>query len=383
MRAASLVLVLGLFWVTPAVADDAGEEAYDHAYEAHRSRQWDEAAAGFIAAYNAGYREPAAAYNAACALARGRRIDLAMAWLERAFEDGFDLEEYLDEDDDLRSLRADPRFQALRARVLGGKISAKQREGERLAQRLAGLAQSRETRPEKYDGLGRELLNADRYEEAARAFETAAAREEHPATSLYNAACARSLQGQKGPALDLLERAVHQGFADPDHLDEDDDLDNIRGERRFAQIRALAAELEVPGYPSHQRDRDGKTRREWQAAWPRVEAAARRYPHLGQVWFNLGFAHFALDRPEQAIAAFEKAVQLGYRKSTSMYNAACAHALAGNADQAFAWLERAVQAGFDNWWLMREDEDLDAIRTDARFGRYLELARAHGRKSWH
>src|SRR5262249_57516557 len=97
---------------------------------------------------------------------------------------------------------------------------------------------------------GREVVGGDGYDEGGEALSGAAAREDNPAKSLYNAACARSLQGDKTAALDLLQKAVEAGFAAPKHIDDDDDLDNIRNEPRFKQIRALAQELDVPGYPS-------------------------------------------------------------------------------------------------------------------------------------
>jgi Flp pilus assembly protein TadD len=135
----------------------------------------------------------------------------------------------------------------------------------------------------------------------------------------------------------------------------------------------------VPDYPSQPKDRDERSRRQWREAWPRIEAATRNHPQLGQVWFNLGFAYFALGRGDQAVAPFTRALELGYRKRSSTYNVACAHALAGHKEEAYAWLDRALAGGFDNWWLLRQDADLDALRADPRFAKYLELARAHER----
>jgi tetratricopeptide (TPR) repeat protein len=144
----------------------------------------------------------------------------------------------------------------------------------------------------------------------------------------------------------------------------------------------MAIELDTPGYLSNASQRHGKARREWQEALPRVEAAARKYPNLGLAWFNLGFAYLALDQGAQAVKPYERAVALNYRKGTSTYNLACAHAMAGQIDQAFTWLDRAFASGFDNWHLIREDADLDALRTDPRFRRYLELARNNEKKHW-
>lgn len=122
---------------------------------------------------------------------------------------------------------------------------------------------------------------------------------------------------------------------------------------------------------------DAESRRAWRAAYPRIEAAVRHHPRLGQAWFNLGFAQFALGLGEQAAPAFEKAAALGYHKTSSLYNVACALALAGHADQAFEWLDKAIAAGFDSWDLIRSDADLDHLRQDPRFQKLLELAHEH------
>jgi thiol-disulfide isomerase/thioredoxin len=54
--------------------------------------------------------------------------------------------------------------------------------------------------------------------------------------SHYNLACAWSLKGEKPKALEHFAHAVENGFTDWDHINEDGDLDNIRGEARFAEI---------------------------------------------------------------------------------------------------------------------------------------------------
>lgn len=363
----------------PAMAADIEDRNYDKAMELHQHERYQGAAARFMASYDIGYRQQASAYNAACALAQAGLTDDAFQWLDKAYAAGFDLEDYLDDDDDLRSLRGDPRFAALRARVTNGRGTKEQREGESLAQKYRALAGQKGADAGHLDELGRELLRHDRYEEAAGAFERAAAMEDDPASTLYNAACARSLNRQKPQALDLLQRAVERGFTDAGHIDSDDDLDNIRGEARFKQLRALAVELDTPNYPGPNHDREAQTRQKWQAALPRVEAAARNHPQLGLAWFNLGMAYIAIERGDLAVQPMERAVALGYRKASSTYNVACAHSLAGHSDAAFAWLDKALAAGFDNWWLLREDADLDGIRTDPRFRRFLDLARQHER----
>jgi tetratricopeptide (TPR) repeat protein len=365
-------------WARPAVAHPRdGDDAYARGLEQLRSDEYDRAAASFVAAFRAGEREQEAAYNAACAYALAGKTDMAFLWLDRAYQIGFDLSGYLDRDRDLGQLRGDPRFGVLESRVARGAPARQAREGAHTVERWNALRGRTDARADEFDRMGRELLEAGRYEEAAQAFAAVAARDERHATALYNEACARARQGQTAVALDLLQRAVEDGFTDRDQLSEDDDLASLRQDPRFAQLLALADELDAPGYVSGTRDRQGKRQREWKDALPRLEAATRSHPQLGKAWENLGLAYLILGRPADAIAPFDRAVELGFRKSTSLYNLACAASLSGHKDEAYAWLDKALSAGFSNWWLLREDPDLDAIRTDPRFAPYLATARAH------
>jgi cytochrome c-type biogenesis protein CcmH/NrfG len=60
---------------------------------------------------------PTAHYNLACSHALCGEAEPALAALEAAVRLGYDDAAHLDEDDDLASLRAEPRFQALVARL--------------------------------------------------------------------------------------------------------------------------------------------------------------------------------------------------------------------------------------------------------------------------
>ena len=60
-------------------------------------------------------------------------------------------------------------------------------------------------------------------------------------TFYYNLACSHALLNQSEPALEALDKAIHLGYENFDHLQNDSDLDNIRKERRFHELlQALA-----------------------------------------------------------------------------------------------------------------------------------------------
>jgi Flp pilus assembly protein TadD len=71
-------------------------------------------------------RNPTAHYNLACSLALTGDADLAIESLRQAIEHGYDDPDFMGQDEDLASLRADARFQTLlrrlRERALGGPI---------------------------------------------------------------------------------------------------------------------------------------------------------------------------------------------------------------------------------------------------------------------
>jgi Flp pilus assembly protein TadD len=61
--------------------------------------------------------DPTVRYNLACSLALNGEVDAAFAELERALQHGYADGPHLAEDEDLRALRADPRFEALLRRL--------------------------------------------------------------------------------------------------------------------------------------------------------------------------------------------------------------------------------------------------------------------------
>ncbi len=349
-----------------------GDDWFSRGMSLHRRKRYDEAIEAFQKAIAAGYREDAASYNIACGYALKGDKDKAFEWLRRAGEAGFDLASYLGHDDDLDGLRSDPRWKALKN---GVRPSARQeREGDaaaRLYERIASGPRSGEA----FYEVGKELLNAGRFDLSARAFQNAADQGYRVGTSLYNEACALSRGGQTRAALDVLERSLDAGFDQPNIFSRDDDLDNVRDDPRFAAIQREARDLALPGYNSWFLG-SFRNRSNWREAARKFEEYARAHPQKGRAWFNLGFASLAGERPEAATEAFQKALELNYRKPTTMYNLACSYARLDKKDAAFDWLFKALDAGFDATGTLRGDEDLDNLRGDPRFRKALSIARS-------
>jgi len=357
-----------------------GGDWYDEAMQLHREERYPEAIEAFQKAIEAGHREAAATYNIACGYARMGENDRAFEWLRRAIESGFDVASYLSRDDDLENLKSDPRWGELKKLAREQKGDRHEAEGRAAASRLERLLAKPPSTGEPFFGVGRDLLKADRYDLAAKAYQAAAERGYRAGTALYNEACALSLGGDASGALDRLARALDAGFDQPDLFRTDDDLDAVRGDPRFAELAREARDLSLPGFGASWGRRSSANRARWREAAHRFEAYAAHHPEKGRAWFNLGFASLAGDRPEAAADAFRKALELGYRKPTTMYNLACAYARVDQKDAAFDWLFRALDAGFDQAGTLRGDDDLDNLRGDSRYRQALSIVRDRERE---
>lgn len=81
---------------------------------------------------------------------------------------------------------------------------------------------------------------AKRYEEAAAACRELIALRPMDDGAHYNLACALARLGKTPEALAALKTAVELGFADADHMGEDEDLASLRGEEAFGALVAAA-----------------------------------------------------------------------------------------------------------------------------------------------
>ncbi|MEP6993039.1 MAG: M56 family metallopeptidase, partial [Acidobacteriota bacterium] len=326
---------------------------YDRGMRLHRDERYPEAIEAFEKAIAEGNREDAASYNIACGYALMGNADAAFQWLERAREAGFDLAAYIGHDDDLDNLRSDARWVQLKQSARAEKDDSENAKAKAVAERYERVAAKAAKSGEPFFRIGRELLEVERYDLAAKAFQGASDRGYRTGTSLYNQACAFALADDRDRALDLLAKALDAGFDDPHLFRTDDDLDSLRSDPRFATLQREAADLSLPGngmeWLSH------TSRFKWRQVADRLHAYAREHPEKGRAWFNLGFASLAVERPDAAAAAFRKALDLKYRDATTMYNLACAYAHLDQKDAAFEWSFRSLDAGFGETGTLRSD----------------------------
>ncbi len=355
--------------------EDDEEDWYARGMRQHKRGHFKDAIAAFQKAIDADQRADDASYNIACDYAQLGDVEHAVEWLKRATDEGADAESMVGSDDDFDPIRSDAKFRAGLQELHAQRAHRHASEQARLERRYQRLLSRAPKSDEPWSSLGKELLDAGAYDLAFKAFSSAAERTTEPGNSLYNAACALSLKGDKKAALAQLERAIEQGFDDLHQLKHDDDLDSVRDEPQFIELAQLARDLELDVERNtfvlnlgsvHVWTRKGSKKRSAEDV-AHYQEMAKKHPQLGRAQFNLGYAQLAAKDASGAEASFAKALALSYRTGTTLYDLACAQARAGHKDAALDSLQKAIDANAGAADSMDDDDDLASLRGDARF----------------
>lgn len=91
---------------------------------------------------------------------------------------------------------------------------------------------------------------------------------------------------------------------------------------------------------------------------------------------NLGWARLHLGKNAEAVANYERALDMGVPpgrfQSLAYYNLACGYARLGRKDDAFTALSKAVEQGMKDRATFEGDDDLAPLRGDPRFAELLK-----------
>lgn len=93
--------------------ENDGSTWFQLGFALHSAKRYDEARAAFERSAKLDFNKVQSIYNIGCGYARAGNADQAIAYLKKAWEAGFNDADQYKNDDDLASLRKDPRFQAL------------------------------------------------------------------------------------------------------------------------------------------------------------------------------------------------------------------------------------------------------------------------------
>jgi tetratricopeptide (TPR) repeat protein len=104
------------------------------------------------------------------------------------------------------------------------------------------------------------------------------------------------------------------------------------------------------------------------------ESALALRPEFLAAQNNLALAYAADRRYDQALTAFKKLIELDPANAGAYYNIAVLYALQNKVPESLAWLKRAVDNGYQNWQLIKTDQDLANIRDSED---YKQLVKGH------
>lgn len=347
------------------------------AYRLHELGRYEEALELWREALALDYKPGATMYNVACCHALLSDSVAAIEWLERAIEAGFDDPRSLVKDSDFNPIRSDTRFQKFvdeAFRSAGVERSYPQHYPYRATlESFEELKTKNATEAKLWSKVGHKLLSFGELDRSVEAYTRALELSDGgDTTTMYNLACAYSLGGRTGAALDWLDRAVDAGFDHQERFENDSDLDDLRGSARFDRIAEKSEFLSLSRFRSKHGDDSNYSRERWAPAVVEYREFVNENPSNGRGWFNLGFALHGSRQFDEAIEAFGKAVRLRYHPNTANFNIACANAMLGRSDAALDVLEELAAADGLHYGQLQGDSDMDSLREEPRFQVLLE-----------
>ena len=110
-----------------------------------------------------------------------------------------------------------------------------------------------------------------------------------------------------------------------------------------------------------------------------LEGVRARLPAHPAVVESLGCLYTEMGRYQDGLRADRDMVRMEPDSPNAWYNLACSLSLTGQPDDAFAALEKAIALGYDDAEWMQDDDDFEPIKKDPRFARLL--AQLHARQA--
>jgi len=103
-----------------------------------------------------------------------------------------------------------------------------------------------------------------------------------------------------------------------------------------------------------------------------LEGVLEQNPFHEQALIYLGHAYTARGDYEKGLEIDKRLVRLRPDDPTAFYNLACSYSLLNRIDEAVEAFRKAVEKGFDNMDHILRDPDLENLRHDPRFAAFIK-----------
>lgn len=104
-----------------------------------------------------------------------------------------------------------------------------------------------------------------------------------------------------------------------------------------------------------------------------LEGVTKSEPRNGRAWRNLALAYQNLKEPDQAISAYQRALDVDPSVPTPFFNIGVVYATKGDKDQAFAWLAKAKATRKIDMTQVDVIPALASLKSDPRFAALLPV----------
>jgi len=99
-------------------------------------------------------------------------------------------------------------------------------------------------------------------------------------------------------------------------------------------------------------------------------------PKFAEALIALGELYTTVGMYKEGLAVDEQLAQLKPDDPIVHYNLACSYSLMNEVDKALRSIKKAIHCGYCDYGHMESDSDLDNLRADKRFLKFLSKAKA-------
>jgi tetratricopeptide (TPR) repeat protein len=141
-----------------------------------------------------------------------------------------------------------------------------------------------------------------------------------------------------------------------------------------AGTAAQQTDQAVPGIDKAAEANEAYQANDWARASFLYQEFTSRQPSNGRAWYRLAASLHALGKQDEAVAAYQKSMEVGVAPGVAEYAMALAYAAKHDTEKTFQLLQKAAQDGFNEPDRLASEQELSPLRADARFAKIVEQA---------
>jgi tetratricopeptide (TPR) repeat protein len=130
----------------------------------------------------------------------------------------------------------------------------------------------------------------------------------------------------------------------------------------------------VPAIDEAAKANDAYQAKDWGKAVLLYQQLTLHQPRNGCPWYRLAASLHAFEKQDDAIATYQKSMEVGVSPAIAEYGIALAYASKHGSEKAFQYLRKAAQDGFSEPERLTSGQELSLLRPDARFAKIVEQA---------